>query len=95
MWGIWNSLFQSNYEMFAQVIQMFKSHNTNDKLFKCSMTDEGYMKVDFFTKNIYKKNFPICLILKKVESSQKTDFINACVKIFQKEIAKQVKISET
>jgi hypothetical protein len=84
-------LFESNEEMFTYVLQMFKSYNTNDKLFKCSMTDEGDLKVDFFTRKIFKKDFPICVFLKKVESSKQTDLINICVKILQKRIAKQLR----
>ena len=76
--------------MFSQVMIMFKSHNTNDKLFKCSMTDEGNMRVDFLSKYILEKNQPICLFLKKVGSSKQTDLINICVKILQKRLAKQL-----
>ena len=82
-------LFESNEEMFTYVLQMFKSYNTNDKLFKCSMTDEGELRVDFFTKHLFKKNFPICLFLKKVEPNKhNTDLINICVKILQKRLVK-------
>ena len=77
--------------MFSSVMLMLKSFNTNDKLFKCSMTDEGDLRVDFLTKHIFKKNLPIRLFLKKVESSKhKTDLINICVKILQKRLAKQL-----
>ena len=74
--------------MFSQVMLMLKSYNTNDKLFKCSMTDEGDMRVDFFTKPIFKKKLRIWLILKKVDTSKQTDLINICVKILQKRLAK-------
>ena len=74
--------------MFSSVLFMLKSFNTNDKLFKCSMTDEGDLRADFFTKQLFKKNFPISLFLKKVDTRKQTDLINVCVKILKKRLAK-------
>ena len=81
--GIWNTLFQSNEEMFSSVMHMFKSFNSKDKLFKCSMTDEGDLRVDFLTKHVLKKNLNIRFFLKKVDTNKHTDLINICVKILQ------------
>ena len=74
---------------------MLKSYNTDDKLFKFSMTDEHKLRVDFLTKNIIKKNLPICLYLKKnVESSKHIDLINICVRILHDRNSEQMENSQ-
>ena len=62
---LWKSIYKKDKKMFNKLVLMFNSHKCENKLFKCTKTDDDNIKVDFYPKIELKKALPIRLILKK------------------------------
>ena len=62
---LWKNIYKKDEKMFKKLMLMFNSHKCENKLFKCTKTDDDNIKVDFYPKNVSKDMLPLSLILEK------------------------------
>ena len=62
---LWKNICKTNDNMFNKLALLFNSQKCENKLFKCTKTDDDNIKIDFYPKGVSKDILPLSLVLHK------------------------------